>query len=317
MAEKPEVRLARRLLEIRGLKPPVDIDKLIQNYATIEYEPIPFGVDGLCLDLKIPGSTKVIVNNTKPKSRQRFTAAHELGHIVIPWHFGSIVDANIDRADPGVESVIYAEQEAEANRFASEILMPSSWIIAMMETMGKPDLVMQAIMESGVSAQAASIKMKDVLPAGFIVAQIQDSIVNWSAKTRGTITDPPQIGTLVYSLEKLIPHAATHSRVENSSFVWWRLGGNKATTFDPEQDWRDVLGVIFVDTGLKKEEFWRGVSGLLAQANSKVVGDRTLDTIYDALVQKMQSRRENAAIDALCKHPRFHEFLSLRAQAFL
>jgi hypothetical protein len=40
---------------------------------------IPFGVDGICLDLKVPGKRPtVLINADQPPRRKRFTLAHEV-----------------------------------------------------------------------------------------------------------------------------------------------------------------------------------------------------------------------------------------------
>jgi len=95
--DRPEVRIARRLVERLALTPPVNIKSLVRSYADLSFRHIPEpGVDGICLNLKVPGKRpKVVVNSGNPTTRKRFTLAHELGHILIPWHLGSIID-NLD-----------------------------------------------------------------------------------------------------------------------------------------------------------------------------------------------------------------------------
>ena len=63
----------------------------------------------------------IFVDQAEPAVRQRFTAAHELGHFVL--HKDAVVHKNEDnyllRSD-GMSN----RQEAEANRFAAALLMP-------------------------------------------------------------------------------------------------------------------------------------------------------------------------------------------------
>lgn len=69
-------------------------------------------------DLKISGVSfitpggipLIIINNNIPNSRKRFTIAHELGHLLMHYKGGLIGEAR--------------DLEKEANRFASEFLMP-------------------------------------------------------------------------------------------------------------------------------------------------------------------------------------------------
>ncbi|MCQ4089460.1 MULTISPECIES: ImmA/IrrE family metallo-endopeptidase [unclassified Exiguobacterium] len=81
-----------------------------------------------------PDSEKpmIVVNSDEPVSRQRFTMAHELGHLLL--HFNWVPNTTLD-PDAGTNVAyrhhleIYSPnekvQEYEANMFAAELLMPS------------------------------------------------------------------------------------------------------------------------------------------------------------------------------------------------
>jgi Zn-dependent peptidase ImmA (M78 family) len=89
----PEINFAARLIEIKQLVPPIDIFSLAQEYAAVVRVTFPVQIDGVCLDLKQRGKRpRILVNRTLHKHQLRFTLAHELGHVIIPWHVGSIVD---------------------------------------------------------------------------------------------------------------------------------------------------------------------------------------------------------------------------------
>ena len=68
------------------------------------------------------------INSTHSKARQRFTIAHEIGHLVL--HDGELY------VDPAVRvnfrdkrsSLAEDKQEIEANKFAAELLMPQEMI---------------------------------------------------------------------------------------------------------------------------------------------------------------------------------------------
>jgi Zn-dependent peptidase ImmA (M78 family) len=83
----------------------------------------------------------IFVEQSEPAVRQRFTAAHELGHFVL--HKKSVGHKNEDnyllRSD-GMSS----RQEVEANQFAASLLMPM-------------DLIEQA-MKSGITTPSALAK---------------------------------------------------------------------------------------------------------------------------------------------------------------
>lgn len=306
-------------MAVKSLKPPIDIPSVIRSYAALEYAPIPFDVDGLCLDLKVPGRTRVIINSGRALSRQKFTAAHELAHIIIPWHVGSIIDTDVYNADPAIESILYVEQEAEANRFASEILLPTDWIETLFNKSGNPVALMKELMDTtGVSPHAISIKLKDTLPSGLAFARYNGGKVDIVARTRGTIGEPPPIGT-TEAPENVLRHAEHRWELRHGQekYVWWQFGGQRPEVVPESDDWRETLNQIMEDIGLEeREQHWRSLSGLLAQANSKVLRNRTPDTIYDALVQKIEARSSIEFVRRLSAHPDFKHFLAQRAQSF-
>ena len=90
----PARKIARRVVERHELVPPIDVKTLLEHYADLLILPIPFeGIDGISMHLKVPGRTpRVIVNENNSENRLRFTMAHELGHVIIPWHVGMIID---------------------------------------------------------------------------------------------------------------------------------------------------------------------------------------------------------------------------------
>lgn len=114
------------LAKARITEPPVPVEQLAQDAgAVISYQPFEAeDISGLLY--RTAGSAPVIgVNSNNPKVRQRFTIAHELGHLAL--HPGQelilerLVRLNFRDATSSTAS---DEEEIEANRFAAELLMP-------------------------------------------------------------------------------------------------------------------------------------------------------------------------------------------------
>ncbi len=72
----------------------------------------------------------IFVDADEPPYRQRFTAAHELGHFVL--HKDQVGERNEDNYLLRSENMSN-RQEVEANKFAAELLMPMDLIEAEME----------------------------------------------------------------------------------------------------------------------------------------------------------------------------------------
>ena len=145
----PETNLARRIIDKYSLSPPVDIRSMVEAYARLTFVHIPFDdIDGVSLNLKTRDtSTHVIVNSASAPSRQRFTMAHELGHILIPWHVGSVLIDQVAPVSPRSSSYFTPESwtmETEANSFAAELLMPYSWL----ERVVQPQMIFRRFTET-------------------------------------------------------------------------------------------------------------------------------------------------------------------------
>src|SRR5208337_2132337 len=154
----PEVVLARRVVERRRLVPPIDIVDIVKCYATVELIRIPFDLDGISMHLKTKGKRPhIVVNSSMSESRIRFTLAHELGHVLIPWHVGSIAD-EIDSYEGGLDE--YKFYEGEANRFTAELLMPMDWVVDLLTLFANPrDAMVEISKRANVSPQAAALRV--------------------------------------------------------------------------------------------------------------------------------------------------------------
>lgn len=162
---EPVAKIARRIIKQHSLIIPFNLYTLVLQYADIEEIPIPIdGVDGVCLNLK--SSTKkprIILNSYVYGVRKKFTLAHELGHIVIPWHYGTILD-KVDEPIKNYNSP-YWKIEREANLFASELLMPFDWIHTLYKVNRSYDFLLDTIMnQCNVSEIAAKIRLGKAIP---------------------------------------------------------------------------------------------------------------------------------------------------------
>lgn len=83
------------------------------------------GLLGAYLREPAPG---VLITTQRPLSVQRFTAAHELGHVRLD-HRPSLDDENMLRRSPFAPAPGYGVQEVEADAFAAGFLIPH-WLIA-------------------------------------------------------------------------------------------------------------------------------------------------------------------------------------------
>lgn len=135
VAAEPERQLAVLAAAQACVSPPVDIEALVRERADIEWDSIPRDCDALLLDLG--GRYRLIMSRERHVSpnRTRFTLAHELGHLVIPWHGGSFFCNTA--MDAHFADAIRGTMEVEANRFASEMLVPTQWLAQRIGQLGE------------------------------------------------------------------------------------------------------------------------------------------------------------------------------------
>lgn len=133
MAEKLKARQeAQRLLQQFAISAaPVPIERILKTLKVrVQYAPLDGDLSGMSY---IKDDVPVIgVNSLHHPNRQRFTLAHELGHVCL--HRGELEGAvHVDRrilhrdalTETGVDPL-----EIEANAFASELLIPEELLDA-------------------------------------------------------------------------------------------------------------------------------------------------------------------------------------------
>ena len=128
-------REAQALLEQHAIKAvPVPVERIAKSLGIrVEYAPLDDELSGLAHirdDVPIIG-----INALHAPNRQRFTLAHELGHVRL--HHRELERAvHVDRGSlrrdalsaEGVDTI-----EIEANAFAAELLMPTRLLISALE----------------------------------------------------------------------------------------------------------------------------------------------------------------------------------------
>lgn len=158
---------ARDLLREFGIdSPPVPVDEIVERLgAAISREPFRGGISGMLY--RSEGRAVVGVNSAEPPTRQRFTIAHEIGHLLLHEGRPLIVDRHVrvDRRDSS-SSTGTKREEVEANAFAAELLMPEEMVRRHAEELVRDDgslpadrLVNRLAREFDVSGQAMEIRL--------------------------------------------------------------------------------------------------------------------------------------------------------------
>ena len=163
---------ARDLLASARVKvPPVPVEQLAKLVgAEVHYEPFPGELSGM-VHRQASGKHLIGVNALHPLTRQRFTVAHELGHLLLHKDEALHVDENspIGFRTPASGQAVHSD-EIEANQFAAELLMPVYLLnpaIAMIpENTGTEDAVAMLAKAFGVSEQAMTFRLSGLKVLG-------------------------------------------------------------------------------------------------------------------------------------------------------
>lgn len=122
-------RATRLLKDFEIDMPPIPVDEIAESLgAQIRYSPFNGELAGMLV--RGDDETVIGVNSLHHINRQRFTIAHECGHLLL--HKGQ--DVHIDRTfrvnrRDAVSSQAVDPEEVEANRFAAELLMPYDMVM--------------------------------------------------------------------------------------------------------------------------------------------------------------------------------------------
>ena len=193
-----------------------------------------------------------INKNISNQNRKHFTVAHELGHFSIPSHrrdkFECISDfLNPFRNNPAIE--------AEANQFASELLLPERLLKPMLHTY-KPDFesIGELSEDCGTSLTATAIKFTTLTDECCILIASYKNKIKWFKKSlsfpywieRGGLIS---LGTLTasYSLQRA-PNESDTQEIHAS--YWFKGKGieNSTTVFEscvPMFDYGVILTMIW------------------------------------------------------------------------
>ena len=314
----PEEKIAQRVFKINSLKIPFDIEMLVKKYATVIYKNIPIiGIDGVSLNLKMPGKKPtVIVNNNISTKRQTFTLAHELGHVIIPWHIGTIVD---DIYNQSYKDYQYSILEQEANRFAAELLMPSDWVLVKYIKLKKNLSELQSLIvdKTGVSDQAGAIKMISLLPKDISYCAVENGKVLHSGSTNRTNAFPHQIGSNFN--KNLYPYIDNHFIYSSGTieYHWWKLSSKitLSTNHNDKRTWREILDNIIEDIAPEGDDkkFKSSINGIVAHANGKIKQEKdySIDTVVSAVIYRL--RRED--MKDFTSHRDFEIFVTRKVES--
>lgn len=165
-ATKLRQQAEKLLCDCNVIRPPVHVEKVAAHLgATVKYSPFEGELAGVLA--RDDARVVIGVNSSHHPNRQRFTIAHECGHLLL--HEGeAYVDTGfrVNWRDD-VSSKAVDHREIEANRFAAELLMPHRMLIADLREHGidleNEDAIKSLAKRYGVSEQAMTHRISNLM----------------------------------------------------------------------------------------------------------------------------------------------------------
>lgn len=108
---------------------PIPVEDLVRRRgARLSYEPFDEDISGMLA--RIEGGAVIGINTTHAATRQRFSVAHELGHLLLHEGRSLILDKREVRVSLRNRNSASGTdmEEIEANAFAAELLMPEDMV---------------------------------------------------------------------------------------------------------------------------------------------------------------------------------------------
>lgn len=161
--------IVKDLLNKVGAKAaPIPVEKIAEFLgARIVYEPARQGEEVYGMLFRDKGQPVIGVNSSNHIHRQRFTVAHEIGHLLL--HKGDeYIDTPKVHYRDFLSGLAIDNEEIEANGFAAELLMPRDFLEKSLQVIGRkkmndPHKIIEKLSkEYKVSPQAAELRLKNL-----------------------------------------------------------------------------------------------------------------------------------------------------------
>ena len=291
-------------------KPPIRVTEYLEKHADVRYDTLPLGLHGL-LVRRAKARPLVFIEEGIAARRKRFTAGHELGHILIPWHSGTIAcfeEDLLERDSPA------ALMEAEANEFASNILLPSSWLHSYLEV-PIDDLagaLLQCSEDSDVSIAAVLMGARRVLEFPAVMAVLGSGHVEAAASTASW--HGSKIGRWTRDPVKEIRRSSTtfkRLRIAADRELLIGIHESDIPAGRPARDSKVILTGLLqevYENAIERRRISTRVNGIVGSANTRVTS-REVEVIYSTLRQRFGDRE----FVELTSHHDFEEFLLAKA----
>lgn len=305
-------RIAALFVSRLNLEPPIDVELLLRERAELHRVDWPVeGVDAVLTGLGHGGGPRIYYCATSNLARERFTLAHELGHLVLPWH---LPRADCETGSGDLDLPRYTPEE-EADVFASCVLLPDSWLLALLkENAHDMSMVLRRLNEAEVTTVAALRALRRVLLAGWAFVAYGDSLVTTpGTSVAGQYTE--SIGSIERRLRE-DSHANGEAQLNGFPVRWYRMSEPTDPPVLQHSDSRTDHEVLVAALSVVELDSSR-IQRLVQVCNGKVGGalreaaGRPSSETYQSLLYRFRESEYAHLLDI----PDLHIWLARKARA--
>ncbi len=194
-----------------------------------------------------PEGMVAVKRDIRENGRKRFCIAHEIGHYLLPGHGTNesiCLKEDIESFREGIP-----EQEAAANRFATELLLPSSEIIPVVKKESATIALAKAVSEQyQTSLTAAALKCVELATKEVCAAVMStDGIIRW-CRLNDQFTEYVRVGQRLS--EESFAHILSREVREKDGMVSATAWINKYGSSSDAKIWEDSIFLPYYNSVL-------------------------------------------------------------------
>lgn len=179
---RPEQLVDEILKQNPQLPLPIPVVELATLAGISKIEPLMSqGFEGTLIANSEKSAGAIFYNGTVPRSRQKFTIGHELGHFLLPWHRQTTFECTAE----DISNRARKDWEIQANQFSAELLMPKALVKSRLHVMRDPELahIQELSNQFEVSFEAAARRLVELSEYACAVVFSKDNVVRYSVKS--------------------------------------------------------------------------------------------------------------------------------------
>ncbi|MCW5626699.1 MAG: ImmA/IrrE family metallo-endopeptidase, partial [Burkholderiales bacterium] len=178
----PQQLVAEILRQNPALPVPVPLEELARLAGISKIEAFTSeGFEGTLITNDTKSDGAIFYSARGPRSRQRFTIGHELGHFLLPWHRQSTFRCVAE----DISGRARKDWEIQANEFSAELLMPTELVKLMLRRFGEPEMahISQLARDFETSIEMTARRVVELNEYACAVVFSKDNIVRYFVRS--------------------------------------------------------------------------------------------------------------------------------------